>query len=442
MNPIDRSTLEARHLAAFWFSSTFVLSTLVIGYIGPAMGLSAWHSIVAIILGVGFGALCIALHANQGPRLGLPQMLQSRAQFGRRGALLPMLVAWLVYLAFNVFNLTLASEALGSVLPGPTAQWPAIVLALAMLLAMRGHRLLYRVQRLLVYPLVAVFGVLTLAALLLLEADTAQRHVQFAWSSFFTQLSAAASYQVSYAVYMSDYSRHLPRSTAPRKVIGWTFVGAAVAAIWLMSLGALLASALPAPDAIGSLRTLGNRFLPGFGSLAMLVAVPPLVSIIALNIYSATLIGPSVPQRKARLIGIVTFSSAVYLCTLALPDNHLSSFNTFLSLMLYLLVPWSAINLIDYYVVRRPSDAEENWAWPGVLAYLLSLLCMLPFFAISGYQGPLAIALEDTDIAFVVGFASAALGYALLAWLSTRYARRPWARCNTTECSRRQRRRR
>jgi purine-cytosine permease-like protein len=35
-------------------------------------------------------------------------------------------------------------------------------------------------------------------------------------------------------------------------VIFWTYLGAAGSALWLMSLGAFLASALPSPDAIGS----------------------------------------------------------------------------------------------------------------------------------------------------------------------------------------------
>ena len=61
------------------------------------------------------------------------------------------------------------------------------------------------------------------------------------------QLSAAAGYQISYAVYVSDYSRYLPQETPSAKVIFWTYLGAAGSALWLMSLGAFLASALPAP---------------------------------------------------------------------------------------------------------------------------------------------------------------------------------------------------
>ena len=34
-------------------------------------------------------------------------------------------------------------------------------------------------------------------------------------------------------------------------------------------------------------------------------------------------------------------------------DNFLNNFNDFLLLILYLFIPWTAVNLVDYYVVRR-----------------------------------------------------------------------------------------
>jgi purine-cytosine permease-like protein len=92
--------------------------------------------------------------------------------------------------------------------------------------------------------------VLTVAALMTLQADAAVA-VHLSWSAFLIQLCAAAGYQISYAVYVSDYSRYLPHHTLAR-VIFWIYLGAAGSALWLMSLGAFLASALPSPDAIGS----------------------------------------------------------------------------------------------------------------------------------------------------------------------------------------------
>jgi purine-cytosine permease-like protein len=43
-----------------------------------AIGLTFWQALIAIAAGTGIGALLIALHATQGPRLGVPQTIQSR----------------------------------------------------------------------------------------------------------------------------------------------------------------------------------------------------------------------------------------------------------------------------------------------------------------------------------------------------------------------------
>lgn len=278
------------HQAPFWFTGNFVLTTMVTGFTGPALGLGALYSILAIVLGVCFGTFFMAFHANQGPRMGLPQMIQSRAQFGLRGAIVPFAAVVFVYIGFNVFNVILATDAINTVLPGHRAPWYVLLIGVAVLLAIVGHDLLHTVQRWLTYVMIAVFGVLTVSALRSLEADAALGGTPaFSWSAFLVQLSAAAGYQISYAVYVSDYSRYLPHETPTRKVIFWTYLGAAGSALWLMSLGAFLASALPAPDAIGSVREVGNRLYPGFGTFTVLIAVPALVGIMAVNCYGAML---------------------------------------------------------------------------------------------------------------------------------------------------------
>ena len=105
------------HQAPFWFTGNFVLPTMVVGFIGPQIGLSVGFSFLAILLGACFGTFFMAFHANQGPRMGLPQMIQSRAQFGSRGAVVPFLATVFVYVGFSVFNVVLAAEGLGLILP-------------------------------------------------------------------------------------------------------------------------------------------------------------------------------------------------------------------------------------------------------------------------------------------------------------------------------------
>ena len=111
------------HQGPFWFTGNFVFLTMMVGFVGPSMGLSIMWSVLAIAIGAGFGTVFMALHANQGPKMGLPQMIQSRAQFGSRGAIVPFAATIFVYIGFIVFGVILVTQAIQLVLPGSTWFW-------------------------------------------------------------------------------------------------------------------------------------------------------------------------------------------------------------------------------------------------------------------------------------------------------------------------------
>ena len=88
---IDHIPAAARHgrkwqQLFFWAGANFNVFNLVLGGVVVVIGLTFWWAIIAIVVGALIGGLLIALHATQGPRLGVPQTIQSRGQFGFYGA--------------------------------------------------------------------------------------------------------------------------------------------------------------------------------------------------------------------------------------------------------------------------------------------------------------------------------------------------------------------
>jgi NCS1 family nucleobase:cation symporter-1 len=73
-------------LFSIWFSSNMQVTALIIGALGVIEGLNVFWGIVAALLGSAIGTIFMAAHSAQGPQLGIPQMIQSRAQFGVLGA--------------------------------------------------------------------------------------------------------------------------------------------------------------------------------------------------------------------------------------------------------------------------------------------------------------------------------------------------------------------
>lgn len=414
------------HQGPFWFTGNFVLPTMVVGFVGPAMGLNVWFSVLAVLLGACFGTFFMAFHANQGPRMGLPQMIQSRAQFGSRGAIVPFAATVFVYVGFLVFDTILATQGVGLVLPDAKLFWYPLLIAISIIIAVVGHDLLHFVQRWLTYLLIVVFAIVTVVAIVHFSSTplvhgAAAAHAGWNTVAFLVQFSLAAGYNISYAVYVSDYTRYLPANVSAPKLISSVYAGAAFSAVWLMSLGALLSSYIPNADPILALRQIGDLLFPGFGTIAVLVSVLALISIMGVNAYGAMLTGTSAidgftpvrPTVRLRVIGLVVVGVASLAIALLIPDNYVDSFNSFVLLMLYFLVPWTAVNLVDFYFVRhgryaiaeilKPNGLYGRWAWRGVVAYGVGFVAMIPFFSTSFFVGPVAELLGGADFSFAVG---------------------------------------
>ncbi len=418
------------HQAPFWFTGNFVLPTMVIGFLGPELGLSAGSSFLAIVLGALFGTFFMAFHANQGPRMGLPQMIQSRAQFGSRGVVVPFLATVFVYIGFMVFDVILATQGLGLVLPGVTWIWYPLLTALSIVIAVVGHDLLHFVQRWLTYLLVAAFAITTVLAFTTLPAPAAGHAGGFDLTAFLVQFSLAAGYNISYAVYVSDYSRYLPPKSSAPKLIFFTYLGAAGSAVWLMGLGSLLATRIPKVDAIGSLKQVGDNLFPGFGTIVILISTLALISIMGVNAYGAMLTSVSGLDAfrsvkatvRTRVVGLTVVGIVTVVVALLIPADYLGSFNNFVLLMLYFLIPWTSVNLVDFYAVRHgryaiteifnPHGIYRRWSWRGLVAYGVGFVAMIPFFSLPGlFTGPIAQALGGADFSFVVGLVVAGVLY-------------------------------
>src|ERR1700689_2250381 len=125
--PLSERHGKIWHLGPLWFMSNAQIATLAVGLISISEGASLFWSVISIAVGTLVGTLFMAFHSAQGPQLGLPQMIQSRPQFGYLGALLVWLFAYVQYAGFNVFNPVLAGQAMQKTAHGSVKVWEVIV---------------------------------------------------------------------------------------------------------------------------------------------------------------------------------------------------------------------------------------------------------------------------------------------------------------------------
>src|SRR5436305_1507302 len=376
------------------------IATLAVGLISISEGASLFWSVLAIVVGVLVGTLFMAFHSAQGPQLGLPQMIQSRPQFGYIGALLVWLFAYVQYAGFNVFNTILGGEAMSRTAHGSVKLWVIILTAVALVIALVGYDLLHRAERWLTVFMIVIFGIFTITLFFIHYPAGTFDVGSFQASPFLGQFGVVAGYQISWAIYVSDYSRYLPPDVTVRRTFNWTYCGSGLGAIWLMGLGALLAaSSGGAFEAVSAIDHAANAVFNGFGTIVLLFSALGLISVTALNLYggSLTLISgmDSVkrvrPTLVVRLLTIGFTAALSLIAALLSSQSFLTNFENFLLLILYLFIPWTAVNLIDYYVVRRghyavaeifkPNGIYGRWGWRGIIAYAIGFGAMVPFFS-------------------------------------------------------------
>lgn len=261
----DSPHREPLKTAACWFASHFLPGTLAIGFVGPLSGLSLGYSLLAIIPAVLLGSLVPAFCRSS--RFTLPAAL-----------------------LLHVLNLEVLFRIATHVLPGTPLNWQILALMLTSLLACAPLQWLYRLQALLAPLLAIVFGLITLGALLLLEADSAPRPLRFSGSAFGALALLAALWQISLTP--------LAAQGTP------SYTGIVLPALWLMPLGALMASAIPAVDTVVSLRLVAEQFYPGLGTSGVVLLAVAMVG--AMAAHSHALVYRQ--NEKARMLMLAGFS--------------------------------------------------------------------------------------------------------------------------------------
>ncbi len=432
---IDYVPLAERHgnvwdLWPVWFAGGAHLATVATGVVGIALGGNLVWMAIAVVLGSAFGTFFMAFHSTQGPQLGLPQMIQSRPQFGFVGALLIWGVALISFIGYNAFNEILAEQTIHSLYGGPPM--PSLIgfTLLAAVVAIAGYDLIHAAQRWISYVLIIVLGVFSVAVATRMTYTPHEFDLgRFDTIPFLAQGFAAAAYQVTWSTCVSDYSRYLPRDVGVRASFWWTYLGAFLGGTWTMLVGTAAAAAFPRLQIVDALRATADAALPGFGNPLLLCSLLGLVTITSVNFYGASLtllsIADSIASVRLTLttrllaLGIAIVGSA--LIAVAASGDFIERFGEFLNLLLYLFTPWTAINLVDFYWVRKghysvreifnPHGIYGRWSWRGLTAYGAGFLAMVPFFSISIYTGPVARLLGGADIAMLIGLPVSALTY-------------------------------
>lgn len=436
--PADERHGKARDLFPVWFSANLNVGNAFFGALAVVVGNNLFWAIVAVVLGNIAGAVFMALHSIQGAKLGVPQLIQSRGQFGFFGALLPVALAAFLYLGFFATTAVIGGQALSAAAPAIDLSVAIVVVAgLSLVLSLIGYRAIHVAARWGMWPLALAVVIVTIASLI--HGDLVIDTSGFQVGPFLTAFGIVATFLLTYAPYVSDYSRYLPVDTKPSSAFNWTFWGAFLGTTWTMLLGVLLGIQFNPDDTMASI---GELF--GGGWIVAIILVVTAAAVggnNAMNLYGSMLnlitAGTSFMKIRASkgvriamlmptfLIGLVValFASAEFSANVSI----------FLSFLLLGFVPWGAVNLIDYYWVRKGEYQVEDffnprgiyfhdpktWTfaginWQAIISYVIGFATGLPFMSNALFVGPGSAALGGPDLSWIPGLVVTGGVYLLL----------------------------
>jgi NCS1 family nucleobase:cation symporter-1 len=433
--PDDERGGDVGDLFTFWFGPNVTLLAVVNGALATAVyGLPFWLAAVGLVVGNLFGGALLALHSVQGAQRGLPQLVQTRAQFGSVGAIGVAACVAVISAGFLAVNLVLAGQSLNELSSHISVVAVIItVAAVSALLAVFGYDVMHSAAWLLSW----VGGVVLLLAFVWIIgaghlAAGFWHSGQVSAVGFAGAVSIAVLWQVSYTPYVADFSRYLPADSPAGRTFLASFLGTSAGSIAAMLLGAIVG--VQSSDVLGGFITLAH------GSSIMVVGTFTVCLALAgaVNVYGGTMsvvtIGQALAPRWQPRAG---WRAALALAVAALAalgavygrNGFLIGFTNVVVLVMYVLVPWTAINLVGYYLHRpggRPAGADDDARtdddggygrvrWAAVGCYLAGIVVEAAFVKTPAFTGPAATALGGADIAWLVGGAVVAPLYYFVA---------------------------
>ncbi|WP_313651701.1 cytosine permease [Pantoea sp.] len=442
---IDYIPLRERHGHPFsqftlWFGGNLQITAIVTGALAVVLGGDVVWSLVGLLVGQIIGAAIMSLHALQGPRLGLPQMITSRMQFGVYGAVIPLVLVCIMYVGFSASGTVLAGQALAKLLAVSNSTGMIVFSALIVVIAVMGYRVIHQLGKLasIIGALAFAYLFITLFATHDLAAVWQNRH--FTLANFLLAVSLSSSWQIAFCPYVSDYSRYLPADVSAKKLFSAVFAGTVLGTQASMTLGviaAALAGNAFAGNEVGYIVSLGST--AGMAMVIYFAICFGKITFTTLNAYGSfmsltTIVSgfrrQTTLSQGGRILFVILMVSVACLIALLSEPAFLKSFTHFLLFLLAFFVPWSAISLTDFYLVTRgrvdvpaladPDGRYGRWNLAGIAVYFLGVMVQLPFIDNPLHHGSLTWIFAGNDVSWIVGW----LVTALLWRVASRWDRR------------------
>lgn len=362
----DRNGKISDYLRIGWSGNTS-LASAVLGAFPIIFGLSFWQGVAATLLGLLVGALMVMPMALFAPITGTNNAVSSSAHFGVVGRIVGSILSLLAAVSFVAICVWSSGDALIGVLhrlmnidsTDFNFAWAySIFVALIIVVAVYGYRIMLVVTKIAVAASTVMFAVGFFVFWPQMDANF--KGAGYAWGSeqFWAPFIGAAlmvlANPMSFAAFLGDWTRYLPRDVNKPRLMLAGFVAQMLALppfVFGLFTAAIISSQVP-------------QYLEHYNYMGGLLAVAPAGFIIpllllallsgmstgTLNLYGTGLDFSSVIPKFNRVQStlLVGFISCVLIYVGRFAFNLVDAMSTILSLIVVMTTPWVIIMLLGF----------------------------------------------------------------------------------------------
>jgi purine-cytosine permease-like protein len=422
--PVSERHGHPRQQFTLWFAANMVLAVMVSGFFSSLYGLNVVQGLTAVAAGTLLSAIVMGVLAGIGTKLGVPQQVQGRGPMGYLANFVPITVLTIISsIGWTAVNTVFAVIALRLLVDVPFWLAAVVIFAVQSMFAIWGHNIVHLINKIATVVLAILFAIITVLSLQKVDFTVGvNTHAPFYMGELAGWLTFAGfffAYVMTWTPFASDFSRYLPKTTSHTKVAAYTAGGTFVAMMWLGGIGVLVSSFAGQLEAIPALAKLTGTWAP----IAMVAIVLSTLPVSAMNLYGGSLSLLTIRVPVNRIVGVIVVAVLSFGVTLLMQTNPYGSFYDFLNILAYLVVPFSTILLLDYYLrmrrlgdiaVRQLFDTKRTVEW-GFVAWVIACLFSSLFWSSTLWTGPLAgVFAQFGDMSYLAGTAGATIAFLAL----------------------------
>ncbi|CAI7595374.1 hypothetical protein N7533_003781 [Penicillium manginii] len=453
----ERTDNSYWNIGSMWLAANMVVPSFTIGVLGqPLFNLGFIDSALIIIFFNFISVLTVCFFSIFGATFGLRQMVLSRFWFGWWGVKLIALFNVLACLGWAAANIIVGAQLINAVNPDVPGYAGILIIAFCTLaVVFFGYKVVHAYEYWSWIPTFIVF--LVVLGVFAHSGDFVNipmRTGKIELGAVLSYGSTVFGFGTGYTSFAADYTVYQPSDRSRRKVFLATWLGIFPTLLFTELLGAALVTAITLnggdnpynagyqDNGVGGL--LGALLFPrvgGFGKFCVIILALSIVANNCPNIYSVSLtlmVMGRWTRHVPRFVWTI-IATAIYIA-IAIPGySHFEAvLENFMHFIGYWLAIYEGIALTEHFVFRRgfsgyqPEDYDNRDKLPPGIAALLAFCCgvvgMVIGMSQSWYVGPVAklagLAPAGGDVGFELGFAFAAISYAILRFIEKRFFKR------------------